>query len=89
MGERERRGTGGGQVRTMASEGRPGLRGVILASNTAGEGTGSVQHGTRGMAPVPPGTVEKKTMFSTKTPSRFKTFANKSNSKLWRFKRGS
>ena len=52
----------------MESDGRPGRRGVILASNTAGEETGSVRHGTGGMAPVPPGTVEKKTMFSTKTP---------------------
>ena len=67
-GEQVRGEKGQEQVGGTASEGHPGRRGVILASNTAGEETGSVRHGTGGMAPVPPGTVEKKTMFSTKTP---------------------
>ena len=44
----------------MEAGGRPGRRGVVLTSNTAGEGTDSVRHG-HGMAPVAMvGTVEEK-----------------------------
>ena len=62
------------------------LRDHLRAAGRAGAG----RHGHgQGMAPVRPDTVEKKTTFFTKPPDRFKIFATESNSKLWRFKRGS
>ena len=54
--------------------GAGGVQGVVLTSRAAGgPGSGMGRRGgggmgAGGMAPVPPGTMEKKTMFSMKTP---------------------